>query len=91
MFKENAAAFEMPDARLDLLSEMTVDGLPVDDLKRQEQLLKRMTLPEAKACIRNWLDDRMFFVVVGDAASQLDRIRKSGLGEVKVVDLQELR
>lgn len=92
MFKENAAAFEMPDARLDLLSEMTVDGLPVDDLKRQEQLLKRMTLPEAKACIRNCLDyDRMFFVVVGDAASQLDRIRKSGLGEVKVVDLQELR
>ncbi len=92
MFKENAAAFEMPDARLDLLSEMTVDGLPVDDLKLQEQLLKRMTLPEAKACIRNWLDyDRMFFVVVGDAASQLDRIRKSGLGEVKVVDLQELR
>lgn len=92
MFKENAAAFEMPDARLDLLSEMTVDDLPVDDLKRQEQLLKRMTLPEAKACIRNWLDyDRMFFVVVGDAASQLDRIRKSGLGEVKVVDLQELR
>ena len=92
MFKDNAAAFEMPDARLDLLSEMTVDGLPVDDLKRQEQLLKRMTLPEAKACIRNWLDyDRMFFVVVGDAASQLDRIRKSGLGEVKVVDLQELR
>ena len=92
MFKENAAAFEMPDARLDLLSEMTVDGLPVDDLKRQEQLLKRMTLPEAKACIRNLLDyDRMFFVVVGDAASQLDRIRKSGLGEVKVVDLQELR
>lgn len=92
MFKENAAAFEMPDARLDLLSEMTVDGLPVDDLKRQEQLLKRMTLPEAKACIRNWLDyDWMFFVVVGDAASQLDRIRKSGLGEVKVVDLQELR
>ena len=92
MFKENAAAFEMPDARLDLLSEMTVDGLPVDGLKRQEQLLKRMTLPEAKACIRNWLDyDRMFFVVVGDAASQLDRIRKSGLGEVKVVDLQELR
>ena len=92
MFKENAAAFEMPDARLDLLSEMTVDGLPVEDLKRPEQLLKRMTLPEAKACIRNWLDyDRMFFVVVGDAASQLDRIRKSGLGEVKVVDLQELR
>lgn len=81
MFKENAAAFEMPDARLDLLSEMTVDGLPVDDLKRQEQLLKRMTLPEAKACtVTGWIIDRMFFVVVGDAASQLDRIRKSGIG-----------
>ena len=39
MFKENAAAFEMPDARLDLLSEMTVDGLPVDDWKRQGQAL----------------------------------------------------
>ena len=34
-----------------------------------------------------WLNyDRMFYVVVGDAETQLDRVKKAGLGEVIVVN-----
>ena len=51
MFKENAAAFEMPDARLDLLSEMTVDGLPVDDLKPLFSLQKTAATSPTKITV----------------------------------------
>ncbi len=46
-----------------------------------------MTPEQAQECIRKWLNyDRMFYVVVGDAETQLDRVKKAGLGEVIVVN-----
>lgn len=86
ILKENATAFEMPDTRLDILTDMTIYGLPLDYIKRQEQELQRITLAEAKKYIRKWLDyERMFFIVVGDARTQLPVIRKAGLGEISVI------
>lgn len=87
MFRENAAAFEMPDARLDILEEIATCQLPTGFMKTQEQVLRDMTPEQAQESIRKWIDyDRMFYVVVGDAATQLDRVKKAGLGEVIVVD-----
>ena len=87
MSRENAAAFEMPDARLDLLEDMAIYQLPAGYVKNQEQTLRDMSLEKAQDYIRKWLDyDRMFFVVVGDAKTQLDRVKKAGLGEVVLVD-----
>mgnify|MGYP002743579956 FL=1 len=86
MFRENAAAFEMPDARLDILEAIAAYELPAGFMKTQEQMLRDMTLEQAQECIRKWLNyDRMFYVV-GDAETQLDRVKKAGLGEVIVVN-----
>lgn len=87
MFRENAAAFEMPDARLDILEAIAAYELPAGFVKTQEQMLRDMTPEQAQECIRKWLNyDRMFYVVVGDAETQLDRVKKAGLGEVIVVN-----
>ena len=87
MFRENAAAFEMPDARLDILEAISAYELPAGFMKTQEQMLRDMTPEQAQECIRKWLDyDRMFYVVVGDAETQLDRVKKADLGEVIVVN-----
>ena len=87
MFRENAAAFEMPDARLDILEAIAAYELPAGFMKTQEQMLRDMTPEQAQECIRKWLNyDRMFYVVVGDADTQLDRVKKAGLGEVIVVN-----
>lgn len=87
MFRENAAAFEMPDARLDILEAIAAYELPAGFMKTQEQMLRDMTPEQAQECIRKWLNyDRMFYVVVGDAETQLDRVKKAGLGEVIVVN-----
>ena len=56
-------------------------------MKTQEQMLRDMTPEQAQECIRKWLNyDRMFYVVVGDAETQLDSVKKAGLGEVIVVN-----
>ncbi len=87
MFRENAAAFEMPDARLDILEAIAAYELPAGFMKTQEQMLRDMTPEQAQECIRKWLNyDRMFYVVVGDAETQLDRVKKADLGEVIVVN-----
>ena len=87
MFRENAAAFEMPDARLDILEAIAAYELPAGFMKTQEQMLRDMTPEQAQECIRKWLNyDRMFYVVVGDAETQLDGVKKAGLGEVIVVN-----
>lgn len=87
MFRENAAAFEMPDARLDILEAIAAYELPAGFMKTQEQMLRDMTPEQAQECIRKWLNyDRMFYVVVGDAETQLDRVKKAGWGEVIVVN-----
>lgn len=87
MTRECAAVFEMLDARLDILEEMAVYGLPAGFMKTREQVLREMTLEQAQECIRKWLDyDQMFYVVVGDAATQLERVKKAGFGEVVVVN-----
>lgn len=87
MFRENAAAFEMPDARLDILEAIAAYELPAGFMKTQEQMFRDMTPEQAQECIRKWLNyDRMFYVVVGDAETQLDRVKKAGLGEVIVVN-----
>lgn len=81
MFRENAAAFEMPDARLDILEAIAAYELPAGFMKTQEQMLRDMTPEQAQECIRKWLNyDRMFYVVVGDAETQLDRVKKSRFG-----------
>ena len=87
MFRENAAAFEMPDARLDILEAIAAYELPAGFMKTQEQMLRDMTPEQAQECIRKWLNyDRMFYVVGGDAETQMDRVKKAGLGEVIVVN-----
>lgn len=87
MFRENAAAYEMPDTRLDMLETIAAYELPAGFMKTQEQVLRETTPEQAQEYIRKWLDyDRMFYVVVGDAATQLDRVKKAGLGKVIVVN-----
>ena len=74
-------------ARLDILEAIAAYELPAGFMKTQEQMLRDMTPEQAQECIRKWLNyDRMFYVVVGDAETQLDRVKKADLGEVIVVN-----
>ena len=70
-----------------MLRSIALYDMPEDFIAQREQILKTITLEQAKAAIAAHIDyDKMIVVVVGDAKTQLAGVRSLGLGELLVVD-----
>ena len=87
MIRSNALRFETNDALVGMLSTMSKYGLPDDYVKKEEDIIKGMTTDEAKSIIDKYIvPDRMYYVVVGDAATQLTPLEKIGFGKPVLVN-----
>ncbi|UTW55124.1 pitrilysin family protein [Kordiimonas sp. SCSIO 12610] len=79
--KSKARAFETPNAKLGLLRNISTYNLPYDYVIAQNSTIRDLTVEEvqrlAEAHIR---PDQMIYLVVGDAATQLDRLSTLGYG-----------
>jgi zinc protease len=92
LLRANARAFETGNAKLGLLGDMSWFGFPADYLLRREQIVRDMTIPDVQALAEKYLDtERMIWLVVGDARTQLGRLRALGLGEPVVLDREGAR
>ena len=79
--KSRAFAFESADAKLGLLATIGDYGLPVDYPAREAQVIDAMTIDRIQALAGRYMaPDQMTYVVVGDAASQRDRLEALKLG-----------
>src|SRR5690554_2135813 len=74
MLKSGARAFETLNSKLSMLSNISNYNYPVDYAKQREATVKAL----AEKYIR---PDRMIYVIVGDAATQLDKLDQLGLGK----------
>ncbi len=82
MIRSNALRFETNGALLGMLTTMSKYGLPDDYIKEDETVIKGITADEAKAVIDKYIiPDKMVYVVVGDAATQLKPLEKIGFGK----------
>lgn len=82
MIRSNALRFETNGALLGMLTTMSKYGLPDDYIKEDEAVIKGITSDEAKAVIDKYIiPDKMIYVVVGDAATQLKPLEKIGFGK----------
>jgi zinc protease len=82
MIRSNALRFETNGALLGMLTTMSKYGLPDDYIKEDEAVIKGTTSDEAKAVIDKYIiPDKMVYVVVGDAATQLKPLEKIGFGK----------
>ncbi len=82
MIRSNALRFETNPALLGMLTTMSKYGLPDDYLKEEESVIKNITTEDAKSVIDKYIiPDKMIYVVVGDAATQLKPLGKIGFGE----------
>ena len=87
LIKSNARRFETQGALLGMLSEMSNYGLAPDYIKNEEAIAKGMTLEMHKELANKLLDEnRMLYLVVGDAATQFAQFKDMGFDEVKLVD-----
>ncbi len=84
----NARRFETTAALVDVLRQIGTYGLPHDFLSEEEAVIHQMTLEQHRALAQKHINpERMIYLVVGDAATQLDSVRDLGLGEPRLLDI----
>jgi zinc protease len=82
LLKGNARNFETLGSLLGMLNDIAVYNLPVDYIKQQEAFVKGLTVEKQLELAKKYIDpSRMYYVVVGDAATQLKELEKVGLGK----------
>jgi len=82
MLRSNALRFETNTDLADMLSTMVRYGLPDNYIKEEEKVIRAMTLEDHKETTRKYIvPDKMYYVVVGDAATQIRPLEKVGLGK----------
>jgi zinc protease len=82
MILSNALRFETNGSLVVMLSTMSKYGLPDNYIKNDENVIKGMTVEEHKAITDKYIiPDKMYYVIVGDAATQLKRLDKIGFGK----------
>ncbi len=82
LIKSNARAFETADAKLGMLDTIGKYGWKYDYVKDREQIVKGMTVEQIRALSDKYLNaDKMIWLVVGDAKTQLPRLKELGFGE----------
>lgn len=87
LIKSNARAFETSGAKLNMLENISKYGWSSNYVKQREQLVKNMTLADIQRLARQYLNtNKMVWLVVGDAKTQLQRMKELGF---EVVTLSE--
>jgi zinc protease len=86
MILSNALRYETNSSLVGMLSTMSKYGLPDDYIKEEENVIKNMTVEDHKAITDKYITpDKMYYVIVGDAATQLKPLEKIGFGKPNLV------
>jgi len=87
LIKKNARAFETLNQKMSILQNISSFNLPLDYVSKEEEVVSNMTIEKAKALIKKHIDpNKMVYIVVGDGATQYDRLKGIGLGTPIKVD-----
>jgi len=79
--KSGARAFETLGAKLNMIAEISDFGLPEDYVLQQQSEVKALTVGEVKRLYGEYVHpDKMIYLIVGDKATQFERLEALGLG-----------
>jgi zinc protease len=87
MIKENARRFETLNSLLGILQNISTYNLPMDYIDAEQKTVTSATLESIRATDNTYFDlNNYIFVVVGDKATQFDRLKVDGPGSPIEVD-----
>jgi zinc protease len=87
LIQSNARRFETLGALRGMLNQIAEYDLPFDYVKKEEKIVQEMTKDRHKNLAQQYLQpDKMIYLVVGDAATQLEGLKQLGLGEPILLD-----
>jgi zinc protease len=82
LLKGNALNYETLRALMEVLNTMAVYKLPADYIGKDEAYIRSLTVEEVNKEVKKYIDPaKMYYVVVGDAATQLQDLSKLGFGD----------
>ncbi|MEQ1761762.1 MAG: pitrilysin family protein [Pyrinomonadaceae bacterium] len=82
LIKSNARAFETAGAKLGMLDNISRYGWKPDYVKEREAIVKAMTVARIRELSAKYFDpNKMVWLVVGDAKTQLPRLKELGFGD----------
>lgn len=82
LIKSNARRFETANAKLGLLDNISKYDWPEDFVKQREKTVKNITVKDVKKLADKYLNpNQMIWFFVGDAKTQLPRLKTLGYGE----------
>ena len=87
LLKSNARRFETLGALRRMISNIATYGFPFDYIKDQEEIVRNMTVESHNELARKLIrPNEMIYLVVGDAATQLDGLKSLGFGDPILLD-----
>jgi len=87
LLKSNARRFETLGALRGMISNIATYGFPFDYIKDQEEIVRDMTVESHNELARKLIrPNEMIYLVVGDAATQLDGLKSLGFGDPILLD-----
>ncbi len=82
MILSDALRFETNRSLVGMLNTMTKYGLSDNYIKEDENIIKGMTVEEHRAITDKYIiPDKMYYVIVGDASTQIKQLEKLGFGK----------
>lgn len=86
LIKSNARNFETLFSLIGMLQNISMYNLPVDYLKQYEKIVGEMTVEQHKQLVNKYIDpSKMYYVIVGDAATQKSLLQTIGFGVPKML------
>ncbi len=87
LVKSNALRFETLGALRGMLNRIANYDLPYDYIKTEEDQIINMTLDEHKNLAQKYIQpDKMIYLIVGDAQTQLEPLKELGFGDPILLD-----
>jgi len=87
LVKSNTRRFETLGALWGMLNTMMTYDIPEDFIKKEEEIVREMTLERHKKLAQEYINPgRMIYLVVGDAATQMKGLEKLGLGKPILIE-----
>ncbi len=87
LVKSNASRFETLGGLMGMLNTIASYDYPVDYIKKQEEIVKNMTIEAHKELAQKYLHpDKMIYLIVGDAKTQFEQLEQLGLGKPILVE-----
>lgn len=87
LIRSNALRFETNGELVNMLSTMSKYGLSDDYVRKEEEVIRNMTVEEHKAITQKYIvPDRMYYLIVGDAATQMKPLEKIGFGKPILIE-----